>query len=53
MNFILDLYDDDPDKWEKHRSFYVSMDAKMELDFSEGAKTMKVPAMDWVSNVAG
>lgn len=43
MDFILDLYDDDPEKWEKHRSFYISMDAWMQLDFSEDAKTIKIP----------
>ena len=52
-NFILDLYDDDPEKWEKHRSFYISMDAWLQLDFSEDAKTIKIPGQDWLSNIAG
>lgn len=52
MDFVLDLYDDNADKWEKHRSFYVSMDASMELDFSEEAKKIKLPKLDWMQYIA-
>lgn len=53
MDFILDLYDDDDSKWEKHRSFYISMDAMVKLDFSEKAKTVQVPGLDTLTEWAG
>ena len=27
MGFVMDLYDNDPSKWSKWRSFYLSMNA--------------------------
>lgn len=43
MSFVLDLYDNDPTKWKKWRSFYISMNTEVDLDFSEDAKKVKVP----------
>lgn len=52
MNFIIDLYDDDHEKWEKYRSFYISMNASIGLDFSEEAKSFKITAGEWVNEMA-
>lgn len=52
MDFVLNLYDDDEEKWSKHRSFYISMGAELEFDFSDGAKTLKIPGQDWINEVA-
>ena len=38
MNFVVDLYDEDEEKWEKHRSVYISMKSMIELDFDENSK---------------
>lgn len=51
MDFILDLYDDNDEKWELHRSFYVSMNANVELDFSDKAKTFDIPSIDWLNEM--
>jgi len=51
MDFILDLYDDNEEKWELHRSFYISMNAMVELDFSEKAKRFDIPAIDWFNDM--
>lgn len=51
MGFILDLYDNDPNKWNKWRSFFISMNTKVELDFSEDAKKVKIPGEDWMNEM--
>ena len=51
MGFILDLYDNNPNKWTKWRSFYISMNTIVELDFSEDAKRVKIPGEDWMNNL--
>lgn len=51
MDFILDLYDDNEEKWEPHRSFYISMNAQVELDFSDKAKKFDIPAIDWFNDM--
>ena len=51
MGFILDLYDNDPNKWTKWRSFYISMNTVVELDFSEDAKKVKIPGEQWISDM--
>jgi hypothetical protein len=52
MGFIIDLYDNDPSKWTKWRSFYISMNTLVELDFSEDAKKIKIPGEQWISDLA-
>ena len=52
MGFIIDLYDNDPSKWTKWRSFYISMNTLIELDFSEDAKKIKIPGEQWISDLA-
>lgn len=51
MNFIVDLYDEDEEKWEKHRSVYISMRTMIELDFDESAKKFDFD-FDWVNTLA-
>jgi hypothetical protein len=51
MGFILDLFDNDPTKWTKWRSFYISMNAEVDLDFSEDAKKVKIPGEDWMGEM--
>jgi hypothetical protein len=51
MDFVVDLYDDDETKWTKHRSFYISMNAMVEFDFSDDAKTVKIPGQDWINDM--
>ena len=51
MGFILDLYDNDPNKWNKWRSFYISMSTTVDLDFSEGAKKVQIPGEDWMNQM--
>jgi hypothetical protein len=51
MNFVLDLYDNDRTKWKKWRSFYISMNTEVDLDFSDDAKKIKIPGEEWMSEM--
>ena len=39
-------------KWINHRLFFISMDFDLAFDFSEDAKTIKVPYKDTIANFA-
>lgn len=43
MNFVLDLYDENEEKWSRFSYFYMSMEADVEIDFSDKAKTFEIP----------
>lgn len=44
--------EEDNKKWRKYRKFFISAGADVKFDFSEGAKTFKIPYQDNIQDLA-